>query len=90
MYSELLKPILQHYFSGNATAVAAQYHKILPLVNYENRQCGPQGTKVVMRESGVITSDVVRHPLNPMPSASRKGILKLARDLDVLALRWGK
>jgi 2-keto-3-deoxy-L-arabinonate dehydratase len=90
MYSELLKPIVQDYGSGDAKAAAAQYHRILSLINYENRQCGLQGTKVVMKEGGVITSDIVRHPLNPMTPASRKGILKLARDLDVLALRWGK
>ena len=44
----------------------------------------------VMAEGGVIKSDAVRHPLEPLPPDIRRGLLELAGDLDVLALRWGK
>ena len=44
----------------------------------------------MMMEGGVIKSDRVRHPLDPLPDATRKGLLELARPLDPVALRWGK
>jgi 4-hydroxy-tetrahydrodipicolinate synthase len=43
-----------------------------------------------MMEGGVIGSDAVRHPLEPLHPATRAGLLELARPLDLLALRWGK
>ncbi|MFM8989733.1 MAG: hypothetical protein ACKOUS_08885, partial [Alphaproteobacteria bacterium] len=33
--------------------LAAAYARILPLINYENRQCGLRATKAVMAEGGV-------------------------------------
>jgi len=33
---------------------------------------------------------MVRHPLAPLPEAQRVGLLELARELDPLALRWGR
>ena len=62
----------------------------LPLINYENRQCGLRATKAVMAEGGVIRSEAVRHPLEPLHPATRAGLLELAREADPLALRWGK
>jgi 4-hydroxy-tetrahydrodipicolinate synthase len=38
----------------------------------------------------VIGSDAVRHPLERMHPATREGLLELAREVDPLALRWGK
>ena len=35
-------------------------------------------------------SDAVRHPLEPLPAQTRAELLRLAGELDVLALRWGK
>jgi len=32
----------------------------------------------------------VRHPLQPLHPATRSGLIELARDLDALALRWGR
>jgi 2-keto-3-deoxy-L-arabinonate dehydratase len=62
----------------------------LPLINHENRQCGLRAAKTIFMEGGVIGSDVVRHPLKPMSQRTRDRLLALARDLDVLALSWGK
>ena len=69
---------------------AEVYARILPLINYENRQCGLRACKTVMMEGGVIKSDAVRHPLEALHPATKAGLLELARDADVLALRWGK
>jgi 4-hydroxy-tetrahydrodipicolinate synthase len=87
---ELIRPIVEHHLAGDRRAAAAQYALILPLINYENRQCGLRACKTAMREGGVIASDAVRHPLEPLPPQTREELLRLAGDLDVLALRWGK
>jgi 2-keto-3-deoxy-L-arabinonate dehydratase len=87
---DLIKPVLLHHRAGRRDAAAAAYARILPLINYENRQCGLRATKTVMAEGGVIKSDAVRHPLEPLPVATRAGLLELARVLNPLALRWGR
>jgi 4-hydroxy-tetrahydrodipicolinate synthase len=87
---ELLTPVLEHHAAGRRDDAATQYGRILPLINYENRQCGLRAVKAVMMEGGVIGSDAVRHPLEPLHPETRQGLLELARGLDVLALRWGR
>jgi dihydrodipicolinate synthase/N-acetylneuraminate lyase len=87
---DLIRPVLQHHRAGRRAEAAAAYARILPLVNYENRQCGLRATKSVMMEGGVIRSDAVRHPLEPLHPATRAGLLELARSVEPLALRWGR
>ena len=87
---DLIRPVVEHFLAGRKKEAAAAYARILPLINYENRQCGLRATKTVMKEGGVIKSDAVRHPLEPMHPQTRAGLLALAAELDVLALRWGK
>lgn len=87
---ELIKPVLAHHAAGRADEAAAQYARILPLINFENRQCGLRACKTVMMEGGVIGSDHVRHPLPALHPATRAELLELARPLDPVALRWGK
>jgi 2-keto-3-deoxy-L-arabinonate dehydratase len=87
---DLIRPVLEHYRAGRRAEAAAAYARVLPLLNYENRQCGLRATKTVMQEGGVIKSDAVRHPLEPMHPATRAGLLALATELQPLALRWGK
>jgi 2-keto-3-deoxy-L-arabinonate dehydratase len=87
---DLIKPVVEHHHAGRRAEAAAGYARILPLINYENRQCGLRAAKTVMREGGVIASDAVRHPIAPLHEAQRAGLLELARDLNPLALRWGR
>lgn len=87
---DLIKPVVAHHRAGRRREAAAAYARILPLINYENRQCGLRATKTVMAEGGVIASDAVRHPLEPLHPATRAGLLELAREVDPLALTWGK
>lgn len=42
-----------------------------------------------MMEGGVIKSDAVRRPLEPLAPATRAELLELAREANPLALRWG-
>ena len=71
-------------------AAAAGYQRWLPLINYENRQCGLLACKTLMKEGGVIASESARHPLPPLHPATRVGLIETARRLDPLVLRWGK
>ena len=87
---DLIKPVLTHHFAGRRGEAARHYAQILPLINYENRQCGLRATKAVMAAGGVIRSDAVRHPLEALHPATRDGLLELAREVNPLALRWGK
>ncbi len=87
---DLIKQVVEHHRAGRRREAAAAYARILPLINFENRQCGLRATKTVMAEGGVIASDTVRHPLERLHPAARAGLLELVRDVAPLALRWGK
>ena len=87
---DLIKPVVDHYRQGCRAEAVAEYARILPLINYENRQCGLRAAKAVMAEGGVIRSDAVRHPFAPLHPATRAGVLELAREVRPLALLWGK
>ncbi len=87
---DLIKPVLDLFAKGRHVEAEAAYARILPLINYENRQCGLRATKTVMREGGVIRSDAVRHPLAPLHPATRRGLLALASAVSPIALTWGR
>ncbi len=87
---DLIKPVVEHHRAGRRKEAAEHYARILPLINYENRQCGLRAAKTVMAAGGVIRSDAVRHPLEPLHPATRDGLLEIARELNPLALRWGR
>ena len=87
---EKIRPIVTQYLAGDTDAALAQWKLCLPLINHENRQCGLRAAKVVMQEGGVIRSSHVRHPLKPMSARTRDRLLSLSRELDLIALRWGK
>jgi len=89
MIPDLIKPILAAHAAGDRKQAAALYARVLPIINYENRQCGLRSAKAVMKEGGVIRSEAVRHPLTPLHPKTREGLIELARELDPLALRWG-
>ena len=87
---DLIKPVIEHHRADRRAEAAAAYARILPLINYENRQCGLRATKIVMAAGGVIASEAVRHPLEPLPSPTRAGLLELVAALEPIAARWGK
>ena len=87
---DLIKPVLEQHRAGRRSEAAAAYARILPLINFENRQCGLRATKTVMMEGGVIASDAVRHPLEALHPATRSGLLELAAEVKPLALSWGR
>jgi len=89
-YPDLLRKIVDAYLAGRRDEAAAGYDRVLPLINYENRQCGLLACKALMKEGGVIKSEAGRHPLAPLHPATRAGLIEIAKGLDPLVLRWGK
>ena len=87
---DLLQPIVEHHRAGRREAAAAAYARVLPLINFENRQCGLRACKALMQAGGVIRSDHVRAPLAPLPPEVRAGLMELAGPLEPVALRWGR
>lgn len=89
-YPDGIRQIIDPYFAGRRDAAMAAYARWLPLINWENRQCGLQAAKILMKEGGVIGSDAVRHPLQSVRPEARAGLIEIARQLDAMALRWGR
>jgi 2-keto-3-deoxy-L-arabinonate dehydratase len=85
-----MRCIVDAYAAGRRDEAADAYHRWLPLINYENRQCGLLAAKALMKAGGVIACDAPRHPFPPLHPAVRAGLLDTARRLDPLVLRWGR
>jgi 2-keto-3-deoxy-L-arabinonate dehydratase len=89
-YPDGIREIVDPHATGDREAAAAAYQRWLPLINYENRQCGLIAAKVLMKEGGVIRSEMTRHPVLPLHPAIRAGLIEIARGTDPLVLRWGR
>ena len=89
-YPDGMRKIVDANAAGRRDEAAAAYQQWLPLINYENRQCGLLAAKALMKEGGVIACEAPRHPLAPMHPDTRKGLIEVARRLDPMVLRWGR
>lgn len=89
-YPDGIRQIIDPYFAGRRDEAMAAYTRWLPLINWENRQCGLQAAKILMQEGGVIGSAAVRHPLQNVRPEARAGLIEIARSLDAVVLRWGR
>jgi 4-hydroxy-tetrahydrodipicolinate synthase/2-keto-3-deoxy-L-arabinonate dehydratase len=85
-----IRPILDAYRAGRRDEAIALYERWLPLINLENRQCGPLAAKSLMKEGGVIACEAPRHPFPAINPFSRSLLIETARRLDALVLRWGR
>ena len=88
-YPDGIRQIMDPYRAGRRDEAVAAYGRWLPLINYENRQCGLLAAKALMLAGKVIRCDAGRHPIPPLHPATRAGLLETARLLDPLVLRWG-
>ena len=89
MLPDLIGPLVKNYIKGNIKEAEVEYNRVLPLINYENRQCGFRATKTVFKEGGVIKSDFCRHPIPSLDKETKKGLLDLANNYDLIAMKWG-
>jgi 4-hydroxy-tetrahydrodipicolinate synthase len=87
---EALVEVLRRWRAGDRDGAWEVWERWLPMIHYENRQCGLQATKVLMKEGGIIASETVRSPLGPLSPMIREGLLQHARRRDALVLRWGR
>ncbi len=83
-YPDGIRQIMDPFAAGDREAAVAAYQRWLPLINYENRQCGLSAAKVLMQEGGVIRSEMTRHPVLPLHPATRAGLIEVARRTDPL------
>jgi 4-hydroxy-tetrahydrodipicolinate synthase len=89
-YPDGIRQITDAYFAGRRDEAFDAYQRWLPLINYENCQCGLAACKALMKEGGVIAHETVRAPLPALHPAARAGLIEIARRLDPLVLRWGR
>jgi 2-keto-3-deoxy-L-arabinonate dehydratase len=90
MVAPELGGIVRGYLSGDRAGAARAWENLLPLIHFENRQCGLRAQKILLREGGVIGSERTRAPLGPVSPRTRQGLMELASARDPLVLRWAR
>ena len=86
---EKIAPVIDHFWNNEKDKAEEIYNNILPLINFENRQCGFRATKTVMKEGGVIKSDFCRDPIKPLDQDTKNLLLNFAKKYDLLSYNWG-
>src|SRR5437899_2197349 len=78
-YPDGIRQITDPYFAGRRAEAVAAYERWLPLINYENRQCGLIACKALMTEGGVGKHVLLEKPpgatvseLEPLVAAARE------------------
>lgn len=87
-FADALRAVLDARASGDHDLARQRYHRLMPLLRY-GLQAGIAWAvhKEVLRMGGVIEHATVRSPALPLDEASRRGLLDVVRDMDLLALR---
>jgi 2-keto-3-deoxy-L-arabinonate dehydratase len=85
-----LGQIVRRYRSGDRAGATGGWEDLLPLIHFENRQCGLRAQKILLAEGGIIGCDRTRAPLGPVSPRTRAGLLELAARHDPLILRWAR
>lgn len=89
-YPDAMRTIVDAYTAGRRDDAVRAYERWLPLINFENRQCGLLAAKALMKEGGVIDCEAPRHPFPTLHPGARAGLIEIARRLDPAVLRWGR
>jgi len=85
-----LGQIVRAHAAGDRAGAVRAWEDLLPLIHFENRQCGLRAQKILLAEGGIIGSDRTRAPFGPVSARTRSGLIELARQRDPLILRWGR
>ena len=88
MVPEVIGEIIHRWHNGDREGAREVWEAWLPMIHFENRQCGLRATKVLMAEGGVIASETTRAPFGPLPALTRAGLLEHARRREPLVMRW--
>jgi 2-keto-3-deoxy-L-arabinonate dehydratase len=82
--------IVRSHLAGDRASALRAWEELLPLIHFENRQCGLRAQKILLAEGGIIASDRTRAPLGPVSPRTRRGLIELAAARDLLVLRWAR
>ena len=85
-----LGQIVRRYASGDRAGAVSVWEDLLPLIHFENRQCGLRAQKILLAEGGIIASDRTRAPFGPVSPRTRRGLIELAARRDLLIMRWAR
>ncbi len=85
-----LGAIVRSHRSGDRDSAVRAWENLLPLIHFENRQCGLRAQKILLAEGGIIASDRTRAPLGPVSPRTRRGLIELAAARDLLIMRWAR
>lgn len=88
MIPEVLGEVVRLWRDGSQDAAATLWEQWLPMIHFENRQCGLRATKILMKEGRIIGSEATRAPFGPVSPAIREGLIAHARRREPLILRW--
>jgi 2-keto-3-deoxy-L-arabinonate dehydratase len=87
-YPDGIRQIVDPYLEGRHAEAISAYARWLPLINYENRQCGLLACKALMKEGGIIDCEAPRRPFPNMHPDVRAGLIETARRLKPIVLNW--
>jgi 2-keto-3-deoxy-L-arabinonate dehydratase len=85
-----LGQIVRGYRSGDRPGAVRAWEDLLPLIHFENRQCGLRAQKILLAEGGIIASERTRAPFGPVSPRTRRGLIELAAARDLLIMRWAR
>ena len=85
-----IRPVVIDFLEGKIDSAEEKYNNILPLINFENKQCGFQATKIAMKEGGVIKSAFCRHPIKILDDHTKDLLISMAKKYDLVSMNWGK
>ncbi len=85
-----IRPVVMDFLDGKIDSAVEKYNNILPLINFEHKQCGFQATKIAMKEGGVIKSAFCRHPIKILDDHTKNLLISIAKKYDLVSMNWGK
>ena len=85
-----LGQVVRRYRSGDRAGAVSAWEALLPLIHFENRQCGLRAQKILLAEGGIIACDRTRAPFGPVSPRTRRGLIELAARRDLLIMRWAR
>jgi 2-keto-3-deoxy-L-arabinonate dehydratase len=88
MIPDVIGDIIHRWHDGDREGARDLWESWLPMIHFENRQCGLRATKVLMAEGGIIASEATRSPFGPLPASTRAGLLAQAERRNPLIMRW--
>lgn len=88
MVPDVLARIVDDYHAGRRVDAVTEWERILPLIHYENRQCGLGGAKHLLQVGGIIGSARCRAPFPELARTTAHELEELARRKKALVMQW--